>query len=189
MATTVQEVKKARKAQGPCGSCRQEIKEGMPYRYWKFRHGGTQRRCMKPQCAPKRWDLTQNEVLSTLWQTIDSFDPSAYEDFGALKEALEDMASEIRDNAIALLEEKMDNIESGFGHTEVPAYQELEERKDALESFCDDLESAAGDLETDHALSEEELEDLDEEERAEKQREALEAAREAAQEAVNGCPE
>lgn len=138
--TTVQA---ARKPQGTCGRCGITIDKGDSYRWWKFRYGGRRIRCTKPTCAPKRSELTQNEVLGTAWDLADSDLPVMGEpdDFDEQVADAVNTIGEILD----MIQEKMDNIEQGFGHTSVPAYEELEYQQSDIEDWQQTVEALASD--------------------------------------------
>jgi len=85
----VKVVKKARKDQGKCGRCGEEIKAGMPYRHWSFRYGGTRKRCMKAECFPKMSDLTNNEKLATFYAAVESLESARGGDKDDLASAID----------------------------------------------------------------------------------------------------
>lgn len=193
--TRVTTVKKARKDQGNCTRCGEAIKAGDGYRWWSFRYGGTYRRCMKPECSPRASDLTQNEVLQAAYDLSEEevVLAESLEDF---QQQAEEFSDRINDEVLELIQEKMDNIEQGFGHTDLEAYYNLEEQYGEVESWAesvaqvaDQLDSAESDVceecglaETDCRTSGEDHEftpgtDFD-----------AEAAQEALQEALGACP-
>jgi hypothetical protein len=135
--TTVQ---KARKPQGECDKCREPIKAGDGYLWWKFRYGGTRRRCLKPECAPKPWDLTQNDTLAAAWM-LSAEEVPTFETADDFEEARDDLANRVRDEVLELIQEKMDNIEQGFGHTGTASYEEQEGMYGEVERWSDDIEN------------------------------------------------
>lgn len=190
-------VKKARKDQGSCSKCGAKIKAGDGYRWWKFRHGGVRIRCLKSGCAPKASDLTQSEIKGTLYSMQEGFvaEGDSPDDIAS---ALRDFAEEVRNEVVeGLLQEKLDNIEQGMGHTNAPVYEELSSRKDELEAWCDEMESTADEIEGEE-FEEETDEEPDaegkdpedaEEDKARRREEWLEELRDKARDAVGSCPE
>ena len=141
-------VKKARKDQGSC-KCGTKIKTGDEYRWWQFRFGPRNVRCMKPECAPRGSDLTQSEFLSQLSNIEDSVS-EALSDFnngsqpGDLASALSTAADELRTLGEEC-QEKKDNMPEGLQEGDVG--QLLEERASGCEEKADELESAASEIE------------------------------------------
>lgn len=120
-----------------CGVCKKEIEKGEQYRYWAPRYGARHTRCM--ECpAPPRSALTSSEILSMAWDIADGSIESGdvKEDFESARDEYAERVQEIVD----LIQEKMDNIESGFGHTSVPVYEELEERLAMYEDWQQEIE-------------------------------------------------
>jgi len=137
----VNRVKKSRKEQGTCGKCGVTLPAGGAYIWWKFRYGGKRKRCTKPECYPKRSDLTQNEVLTALYDLQDDIDDriaksGSVEDLGEIRDDAGEQIQEIID----VIQEKLDNIEEGFGHTSAPIYEELDSRRDEYESWMSEIE-------------------------------------------------
>jgi hypothetical protein len=135
----VTRVVKAQKEPGACGKCGKKIQKGDPYMWWKFRYGGRRVRC--PNCPPSRADLTQNDVLGIVYDAQDTAqaDVAAADSPDALQDAMIALAESIQE-AMEACQEKMDNIESGFGHTEIQAYQDAEERQSSLEDWKGEAE-------------------------------------------------
>lgn len=139
-------VKKARKSQGTCGKCGDELKAGEPYRWWEFRYGGARKRCMKPTCSPRPSDLTQSKMAG-VYQAQESASDSLHS-----ATTVEDIAQSLRDAAEGIKEvaeeyrESASNIESGM-NTRTYQCDELEEKADELETWADELESKADDIE------------------------------------------
>jgi gas vesicle protein len=119
-----------------------DIKKGDSYYWWKFRFGGKQ--CSKTY--PKRWQLTQSDFLSELYQIEDEISEYTCESVDELKEFLEEKIQrieEMRDEC----QEKIDNMPeqlqtSGSGET-------LQERIDNLESWIDELNAIDIDIDED----------------------------------------
>lgn len=168
-------VNKARKDQGQCGKCGKHIGAGDPYRWWKFRFGGRRIRCMDATCKPKASDLTQSEILGNMYTIqegvlLDGATPAD------LALQARDVAEQIRSDLVEVIQEKVDNMESGFGHA-TSASEELQERGDAFDGWADEIDTAADEAE---ALGEDEEEDPED---------VLEQARDLIQEAIDNCPE
>jgi hypothetical protein len=153
-------VKKARKDQGECGRCHTPLPAGSAYRWWKFRYGGTHKRCMANACYPKRSELTQNEVEAMAWDIQDTTVGPVI-DFEEFEELVDDFAEQI-DELVDLIREKMDNIEAGFGHTSVPAYEELEERAYEAEDWADNVRGVLNDIDEDNFNPEDAVSALEE---------------------------
>lgn len=137
----VNRVQRARKPT-KCGKCGQQISKGDPYRWWKFHSSGKRVRCMKPECSPRRSELTQSAIYAAAWDAQDAASDAlanaqTKDDLEALRD---DLASDI-DSIVDELQEKLDNIESGMGHTDVPIYEELDERRQNYEEWKDAVEN------------------------------------------------
>lgn len=113
------------------GGCGRTIEKGEQYRFWAPRYGARQTRCMT--CPPpSRSALTNSEILSTAWDIADgSIEAEDQSDLESQRDELAERVGEI----VEMIEEKMGNIESGFGHTDLPIYSELEERRDGYEQW------------------------------------------------------
>jgi hypothetical protein len=90
-----------------CGRCQREIQPGEEYRSWSFRYGGTHYRCIRPECAPRRSELTQS-LMGEVYDAIETAEAdirgaeSAEEISDALttvSEVKEDIASQYREAA------------------------------------------------------------------------------------------
>lgn len=145
----VNQVQHARKAQGRCSRCGDDIAVGDPYRHWKSRYGPRLVRCMRPECSPRPSELITNEELSRLTAAqedataaiLAASDDDLAEDFVEdLRSALEDAASEAEEVAESY-REKQSNIEDGFGH-ETEQSAEFEEKADQVDSWADELGNA-----------------------------------------------
>lgn len=131
-------VKAARKDQGTCGRCGDPIPVGAPYVHWSFRFGGKYKRCAKPSCAPRASELTQNETRSAAYALTE--EEIAFDNYDDFEEAVQDYAQRILDEVLETIQEKMDNIESGFGHTDLDAYYNLEEQYGEVEQWAENVE-------------------------------------------------
>lgn len=150
----VNTVAKARKAQGTCGKCGDEIGVGEGYRWIKFRHGGRHVRCMKPECRFRASDLTQSK-MSAVYAAQDNAEDSIG-DCGSIED-LKSLAEETADAIEGVAQEYRDSADAIHEHFEVSATaDECEERADALEGwadtirdsmdeFCDEFEPAEPD--------------------------------------------
>lgn len=125
------------KCGGPCG---RELQPGEEYRLWAPRYGPKRIRCMVCP-APSRASMTGSEILSMAWDIADD-DISAeglesIDDFESLRD---DFAQRIQE-VVDLIQEKLDNIESGTGHTGLPVYEELDERRGMYEDWQQEVEA------------------------------------------------
>lgn len=135
----VNRVAKARKAQGSCGKCHKTIAAGDPYIWVKPRYGGKRVRCTDPRCRFRPSELTSSEIRSEIYSAQEDWEDNG----GPLNVDLaRDVVESLR-NVVEMIQEKLDNIESGFGHTDLPVYEELESRKDDLEAWVDEGEGFA----------------------------------------------
>ena len=176
----VNKVKKSAKDQGQCGRCGTLLPQGSAYVWWKFRFGGKYKRCTDEACYPSRSALTNSEILSNAWDLCDDFDASGYEDLNSLCERASEIAQQVEDDIVQLIQEKLDAIEDGMGHCEVPIYGELEERMGEYENWQCEIQCAHEEFEG----VEPDEDDEDETEEA-----ILERAQQAIQGAVDACPE
>lgn len=149
--------------------------------------------------------MTGSEILATAWDIADDdwSQGDTLEDF----EAMRDDAVERIEELVDLIDEKLSNIEDGMGHTDVPVYYDLEERRDMYDEWRDAVEAVdfTDCVDDDHVpaclkcgLSYEDGphwaqdDDFDHEYEADDTDEApfdSEAAAEALQEAIDACPE
>lgn len=126
-----------------CGVCKKEIEKGEEYRYWAPRYGARHTRCMTCP-APSRSALTNSEILSMAWDIADEAVEVDGDEMDSFKSARDDYAERVQE-IVDLIQEKMDNIEGGFGHTSVPVYEELEERLGMYEGWQQEIESVTFD--------------------------------------------
>jgi len=133
----VHRINKARKPQGNCPRCGTAITVGMPYLKWAFRYGGTHKRCVN--CPPKPSELTQSEILGAAYGISEQYDPHSCESIEDLREMQQEVVDEI-EQIVDLIQEKLDNIESGCGHTDLPVYEELESRREMYEEWKQEVE-------------------------------------------------
>ncbi len=159
-----------------CGSCQKIIESGEQYRKWKPRYRGTVVRCMAPACTPPRSYFTSSEILSQAWDIADKEVPT-FESVEDFESWCEDVAGSIQE-IVDLIQEKQDNIESGFGHTSLPVYEELDERRYMYEEWMEAASTAASNLD----LS-------DESEESEDEIDLTELLMDAAAEVLGECPE
>lgn len=177
-----------------CGVCHRQIVKGEEYRFWQPRHGPRFTRCLT--CPPPaRSMLTGSEILSMAWDIAD--DPVDVPDDATLEdvESMRDDFAERIQEVVDLIQEKLDAIESGMGHTGVPVYEELEERKGGYESWQQEVESLDFDTVEGEACAECGLSETDcgasddDHEFSAEQGLDVEAARDALSEALGQCPE
>lgn len=129
-------VNKARKAQPPCGRCQCELPAGSSYLYWEFRFGGKRVRCTKPECAPRRSELTQSEFYARVWDLQEQErEASTAEDLKKLIDNLTSDLEEIRDEQ----QEKLDNMPEDLQQGSTGEL--LQERIDMIESALTELEN------------------------------------------------
>lgn len=163
-----------------CGGCHERIPPGSMYRYWTPNNRGKVIRCTN--CPiPSRSFFTSSEILGMAWDIADQTPP----DFETVED-FEDWKSEVAAgiaDIVYLIQGKMDNIESGFGHSNIPVYQELEDRMYEYESWQEEVESYQVDLPDD---SEYQNPDDDQSDYMEEVREALS---DAAYDVLGMCPE
>lgn len=163
--TRLTRVEKARKSPGKCEKCSCGIKIGQPYNWWKFRFGAKRVRCDKPECQPRRSELTQSEFYGNLFDAEESFQ----EVVASARKAVDvTMAIEATREAAERLREigqecsdKLSNMPDGLQQGDTG--QLLQERADNCEDRADELESAADSAETN--WTERTGEDNDEEEK------------------------
>lgn len=127
-----------------CGNCKENIQPGDRYRFWTPKFGAKVIRC-KACPSPSRSFFTRSEILSMAWGIADQDVPNfeSVEDFEEWKDEVATQIEEI----VEVIQEKLDNIEQGFGHTSLPVYEELEERRDMYEQWKDEVESWDVDVE------------------------------------------
>lgn len=134
-------VKKSRKPFKCMGPCQKEIPVGSGYRRWRMNFRPDHVRCMTCPTPPRSF-FTSSEILAMAWDLVDGTETNieSYEDFETSMDSLMDGIQEIVD----LIQEKLYNIEQGIGHTGVPVYDELEERKSMYEDWLQEVESLKG---------------------------------------------
>jgi hypothetical protein len=121
-----------------CYRCGQEIEYGQPYKWFKLKQArGGVKRSYHPGCEIRASDRTTS-ALGQVWDAQAEFDAYSCDSVDELHAGLEALASVVRD-VEAEYREKVENMESGFGHRTSQA-DELEERADALEAWADELE-------------------------------------------------
>ncbi len=180
----VQRVAKCRVDQAPCGKCEKLLPAGSAYIYWEFRFGGKHTRCTATACYPRPSELTQSEIKGNAYTIQETATTVAEASTLDELESLRDEAAQGVEEIVELIQEKLDAIEEGMGHTEVPVYEELEERREGYEGWQQEIEGA--DFED---FGETEMEDKSPEERDACKEEWFEEQREVLQEALNNCPE
>lgn len=161
--TVVKKSRKAFKCMGPCGK---EIPVGSGYRRWRMNFRPDHVRCMDCPTPPRSF-FTTSEIYAMAWDIQDGGVPEI-ETYDDLSSAAQDLGEQIREIE-NLIQEKLDNIEQGMGHSYAPIYSELEERKYGYESWADEVEAVP------NSFDEEEFDS--------------EAAREALEDALSNSPE
>lgn len=172
--------KKARKDHGRCRRCGTEILKGQTFYYYGFAFGADHKHCVN--CFPKPAELTQSEIKQTAYSIAEEgFDQDTIDD---LRDRAEEIRGEIEELA-ELLQEKMDAIEEGMGHPYAPVYEELDERRDAIEGWAQEMESVV-----DNAPEELEMDEMDDDDmEIEAHEQEVEAWREELREVLATCPE
>ncbi len=131
-------VKSARKSPGSCQVCQKEIVKGDSYIWWAFYRAGKNIRCLDHR--PRGSETTGSETESMGLAIGESLElesvPQSTDDADTLKADVVEAIEAIKE----VIQEKMDNIESGFGHTDVPSYYDQEELLDAHESWADEID-------------------------------------------------
>lgn len=127
-----------------CSACGDTIEKGSAYRYFKpgFRGRVKVRRCMKPECAPRRSELTNNKLAEVYAAQEDAetdlralkFDDAApWEDqYNAIEEILQNAGQVATDIA--------DEYQQGIDATPM-LEDKVGEWRDALETWADELSS------------------------------------------------
>lgn len=121
-----------------CAACSNPIVPGTKYAWWKPRYGG--KRVQHDSCPnPPRSFFTSSEILGMAWDISDSpiEAPESMEDAEDVRDDYYEQVQEIVD----LIQEKLDNIESGFGHSNLPIYEELDERRGMYEDWAEEIRS------------------------------------------------
>lgn len=147
----VNRVEKCRQSPGKCGKCGCEIKVGDPYRWWKFRYGGKQIRCLELKCNPRGSELTSNPFQSALLKITEDIEDAigqarSQTDPTIAISAFRDGAEELR-NLGQEQQEKLDNMPEGLQQGDTG--QLLENRANECEDKACELESAADTAESD----------------------------------------
>jgi hypothetical protein len=106
-------------------------------------------RCAKPECYPKRSDLTQSPFYGTLYGIQETLEDAVSDwrggdgDLSDLSQALRDAAEELR-NLGEEAQSSLDNMPEGLQQGDTG--QLLETRVEECESKADELESAADEI-------------------------------------------
>jgi len=128
-------VKKARKPQGKCSKCGDEIKAGDPYRWFApGYHSYKRKRCMKPSCTPRQSDLTTS-TMAEVYSAQEAFEDAqskGFADTDELRAEFETYAEAIRSYA----DERREGVEAWEYGNDM-----LEEAASAAEEYADELES------------------------------------------------
>jgi hypothetical protein len=176
-----------------CGACGKDVEKGTRYRSWTPRYGPAHYR--HATCpSPPRSALTGSEILSTAWDIADQ-EVEVVDDAEAFDDQVSEIAEAIGD-LVDLIQEKQDNLESGFGHTSIPAWEELDERRYEYEAWQQEVEGLNGDdftdTDTDECAEDEcglSVDDHDDADHDFKEPFDGESARDALVEALGACPE
>jgi hypothetical protein len=127
-------VGKAAKPAGPCGRCDKQIEKGDPYRHATpgFR-GRRLVRCMEPACAIRQSELTTSKMAGVYAAQEDA--EEALNDVDGA-EAIQQILSDCADACREVAGEYAEAAEAMGG-----AGEEMQERADEIESYCDELEN------------------------------------------------
>lgn len=134
----VSRINKSRKDH-KCSNCTRVIPKGASYRRWSINFGSDYLLC--DNCpTPPRSRFTTSEIRATCWDIVDD-DIESFETQEEFEEVVRGLAERIDEEVLQMVQEKLDNIESGIGHTDVPVYEELQDRLYELESWKDEVEA------------------------------------------------
>ena len=140
-------VKKARKDQGTCSRCADPIRAGDSYRWIKFRMGGRRVRCMKPECAFRRSDMTTSDKLQMLYGAQEIVEDALRVwdggDVAPIVEALE-TAQQDATEASEGYNESADSQEEFFPGS--PNIDDIREKAEMAEQFAEALGDEASEL-------------------------------------------
>lgn len=166
-------VKKSRKDQKPCESCKMELPAGTPYLYYYvgFRSNYKHVRCTKSECFPKPSERESSKT-ATILAAQESFDVSGMDtkdDIEAAVQAVGDSVQEVADE----YQEALDAWENGNS--------ELEEKVSHYEDQANEISNWTYEGEAEP----EQEEDEDEEAFQERWDEWIEQVRSEAQDAVD----
>lgn len=134
-----------------------EIPKGSPYQWYKKAYGTKQIFCME-HTPPRSVYGTNSPYISTAWDIEDGFDFTDME-VDDVSSALEDAASQIRDEIVEALNESAQNMVDGFGH-ETYQSEELVERAQNYEEWANELESLAQMIDPDEFDADEIMSDI-----------------------------
>lgn len=143
----INRVKKARKAQGPCGKCKVLIQPGDPYRWTKNRYGPKRVRCMSPGCSFRPSELVSSDKLARIYEAQEMIeDLSLYwidpDDLEGMLEDIKGLVEQAYEQAREVGEEyneSLENMPEGLQQGDVG--QEIEEKAQACEEYAQELES------------------------------------------------
>lgn len=131
--TIVQRSRKPFKCMGPC---HKEIPAGSQYRRWRQNYRSDHVRCMECPTPPRSF-FTTSEILSMAWDIADGNVPE-FEDYDEFQAACDEVGEQIQE-IVNLIQEKQDNIEQGFGHTQIQAWEDLDERRSGYEAWQEEV--------------------------------------------------
>ena len=135
----VTKVNKARKGQGNCQAvgCEVVILTGDSYLWWKPYRSVKRIRCLDHPPRPSETTGSESEsMMLAIGEGLVQEDPQTEKDFETL---VSDATDQIQ-NILDMIQEKMDNIEAGFGHTEIEAYYVQQEQWDAFDSWMTEVD-------------------------------------------------
>lgn len=127
-----------------CGGCGEYIQKGDKYRFWNPRKRAKVIRCSNCPNPPRSF-FTTSEIKATAWDIADDTAAGQCSTIEELQDLASDYAGQIQD-LIDTIDEKIQNIEDGFGHR-VPVCDELEDRKSEIENWMSEVEDAVSGFE------------------------------------------
>lgn len=142
--TIVQKSRKPFKCMGPC---QKEIPIGSQYRRWRMNYRADHVRCMNCPTPPRSF-FTTSEILAAAWDIQDGTDLGPHEGYDDFVAACGEVAEAIQE-IVDLIQEKQDNIEQGFGHTQIQAWEDLDERRAGYESWAEEVEAVPNNFDED----------------------------------------
>lgn len=118
-----------------CGKCRTELPKGSAYRWFKvgFRSRVKNVRCMNAKCSPTMSERESSKIAA-IYAAYEDFESGNYDTVDDIEEALQEVASVIREVAEEYQEASEDENGNVFNTL-------AEERAELLEAAADEVES------------------------------------------------
>lgn len=152
----IERVKKARKDQGKCNQCGEEIKRGDAYIWWTVGFRSNYKHCRCTKCPePSRAERESNPKLSMIWAAEDDFNNAVSEanERDDIASALSSAAQGVRD-AQQEWQDTYDEMEQHF-QGGCPAMEEIQEKIDQCEELANALEEASNSMDEEPGEGEE----------------------------------